>query len=146
MPKRVRKCALSVRNLSLAVSSSVVLTINRRRRRCRRRVCTTKNVDEIPCRQVGPRRERHSIGQEGTHSCIAHSPSIYLEPFYRSVNRSLLPSIRPSDLSFGIPNGRARSRASLHAWQRRYVGACAHPILYHVSPSIRVRASRCLCL
>ena len=146
MPKRVCACALSVWNLSLAVSSSVVLTINRRRRRCRRRVCTTKNVDEIPCLQVGPRRERHSIGHERTHSRIAHSPSIYLETFYQSVNRSLLPSIRPSDLSFGIPNDRARSRAPIHAWQRRYVGACAHPISYHVTPSIRVRATRCLWL
>ena len=145
MPKRVCKCALSVWNLSLAVSSSVVLTINRRRRRRRRRVCTTTNVDGIPCPQVGPRRERHSIGHERTRSHIAHSPSIYLETFYQSIEAFFHPSVRLT-LSFGIPNDRARSRAFIHAWQRRYVGACAHPILYHVSPSIRVRATRCLCL
>ncbi len=141
----VRVFTLSVWNVFVAVSSSVVLTINRRRRRRRRRVCTTKNVDENPCLQVGPRRERHPIGHERTHSGIATQP-IYLSRDLLPVNRSLLPSIRPCDLSIGIPNDQARSRASIHAWQRRYVDACAHPILYHVSPSIRGRASRCLCI
>jgi len=45
-----------------------------------------------------------------------------------------LPSIRPCNLIFVVPNGRARLRASIHAWRRRYVGACAHPSLYLVCP------------
>ena len=125
MPKRVCKCALSVWNLSLAVSSSVVLTINRRRRRCRRRVCTTKNVDEIPCLQVGPRRERHSIGHERTHSRIAHSPSIYLETFYQSIEAFFHPSVR---VTLALTS-QTIERARVHPYTHGNADTWAHALI-----------------
>ena len=96
---------------------------------------------------------RSALGGSGTrsdmrgHTHASHTahPSTSRPSTGQSIEAFFHPSVRLT-LSFGIPNGRARSRASIHAWQRRYVGACAHPILYHVSPSIRVRATRCLCL
>ena len=96
---------------------------------------------------------RSALGGSGTRSDMrghTHaSHTAHLSTSRPSTGQSIEAFFHPSvrlTLSFGIPNGRARSRASIHAWQRRYVGACAHPISYHVSPRIRVRATRCLCL
>ena len=96
---------------------------------------------------------RSALGGSGTRSDMrghTHaSHTAHLSTSRPSTGQSIEAFFHPSvrlTLSFGIPNGRARSRASIHAWQRRYVGACAHPILYHVFPSIRARATSCLCL
>ena len=122
---RVCACALSVWNVSVAVSSSVVRTINRRRRRRRRRVCTTKNVDEIHCLQVGPLRERHPIGHERTHSRIAHSPSIYLETFYRSIEAFFHPSVR---VTLAL-SSRTIERARVHPYTHGNADTWAHALI-----------------
>ena len=84
---------------------------------------------------------RSALGGSGTrsdmrgHTHASHTahPSISRPSTSQSIEAFFHPSVRVT-LAFGIPNDRARSRASIHAWQRRYVGACAHPILYHVCP------------
>ncbi len=62
--------------------------------------------------KVGLVPERHSIGHETTHSRNAHSPSVYLETLYRSIEAVFHPSGRVT-LSL---SSRTIERTSVHPY------------------------------
>ena len=87
----MRVCTLSVWNVSVALSSSVMLTINRRRRR---HVCTTKNIDETNV-------YRSALCGSGTRSLmIGHTHALHTA--HLSISRPSTDQSKPSSIHLAM--------------------------------------------
>ena len=122
----VRVFTLSVWNVSVAVFSSVVLTINRRRRRRQRRVCTTKNVDEIHvCRSASSGSGTRSDMRGHTHALHTAHLSISRPSTGRSIEAFFHPSVRVT-LSL---SSRTIERARVHPYTHGNADTWAHALI-----------------
>ena len=75
--------------------------------------------------KVGPLPERHSIGHETTHSRNAHSPSVYLETLYRSIEAVFHPSVR---VTLALAS-RTIERARVHPYTHGNADTWAHALI-----------------
>ena len=94
MPKRMCACTLSVWQASVTVSSSGRAYHRSAPASALASCLHNQRTSTRSMPKVGPLPERHSIGHETTHSRIAHSPSVYLETLYRSIEAVFHPSGR----------------------------------------------------
>jgi hypothetical protein len=129
LPKRVRACTPSVWNVAVAVSSSI---------RAYHRPAPASRLHNKAHRRdqsqwSALRGSGHSIGHERTHSHIAHSPSIYLETFCRSIEAGFHLSGHVT-LSW---SSRTIERACMHPYAHSDVDTWTHALIlwrYHKRP------------
>ena len=133
LPKRVCACTLSVWNVAAAVyfferscvpSSGAGVAVMSAQQR---------TSDETNASLPALWGSGHSIGHERTHSRIAHSPSIYLETFYRSIEAGFRPFGHVT-LSW---SSRTIERACMHPYTHSDVDTWTHALIlwmYHKRP------------